>query len=158
MFQDLAEIKLLFIKHFIVLFAINLFYIFARYLIFIYSPVRGDPERDFGGGLNCLFHVKSFLALLFAKGNHHPCLQTTIEGVVIAGMVGKKFKAKHPWDHNKWGGLVKCPRNTAPYILSNTLKWFLSSSPKTTIIGMTFSYVISAFDSNISLCPHLATQ
>ena len=28
-----------------------------------------DPELDFGWGLNCIFHVKSFLKLLFAIGN-----------------------------------------------------------------------------------------
>ena len=47
--------------------------------------------------------------------------------------------------------LVKCPRNTAPYILANILKLFPSSFLKTAIIGKTFSYVVSAFDNNISL-------
>ena len=28
-----------------------------------------DPGLDFGGGLNCLFHVNSFFTLLFAIGN-----------------------------------------------------------------------------------------
>ena len=28
-----------------------------------------DPELDFGWGLNCIFHVKSFLTLLLAIGN-----------------------------------------------------------------------------------------
>ena len=49
------------------------------------------------------------------------------------------------------GGLVKFPRNTVTYIHVNVLKLFPSSSLNTTIIGMTFSYILSAFDNNISI-------
>ena len=34
------------------------------------TDAGADPELDFGGrGLYCLFHVRSFLTLLFAVGN-----------------------------------------------------------------------------------------
>ena len=60
---------------------------------------------------------------------------------------------------NGGGGLIKCPRNTAPNILANILKLFPSSSLNTTIIGTTFSYVITAFDGNFSFsCAHPTTQ
>ena len=49
----------------------------------------------------------------------------------------------------KWG-LVKFPRNTASCIPANILKWFPSSFPNTTIISMTVSSVVSAFDENIN--------
>ena len=45
----------------------------------------------------------------------------------------------------------KCPRNTAPYKLANTLELFPSRSLNTTIIGTTFSCVLGAFDGNSSL-------
>ena len=47
-------------------------------------------------------------------------------------------------------GLVKCPRNTTPYILVNLLKLFLSSSLNTPIIGTTFYNVVSVLDGNFS--------
>ena len=37
---------------------------------------------------------------------------------------------------------MKCPSDTAPYILANILKLFPSSSINTTIIGTTFSHVV----------------
>ena len=44
--------------------------------------------------------------------------------------------------------MLKTP---AHYILANILSLFLSFVLNTTIIGVTFSHVISAFDSNFSL-------
>ena len=50
------------------------------------------------------------------------------------------------------GGLVQCPRNTAPYMLANILELFSSFSLNTAVIGTTFSYVVIAFDGNFLLC------
>ena len=52
------------------------------------------------------------------------------------------------------GGLVKSPRNTAPYILANIPKLLPSSSLHTTITGTSFSFVFSAFDGNFFLLLH----
>ena len=64
---------------------------------------------------------------------------------------GKSLKLNSRGGHNKRGGLVKCPTNTAPYILADILKLFPSSSLNTTIISVTFRYSVSDFDGNFSL-------
>ena len=43
---------------------------FSSYFYIYIASIKGvNPELDFGGGLNCLFYVKSFLTLLSAIGN-----------------------------------------------------------------------------------------
>ena len=71
--------------------------------------------------------------------------------MVVVGGLGENLKL------NSYGatinrGVVKCPRNTASYILSTVLKLFPSSSLNTTITGMIVKYVFSAFDCNFFLC------
>ena len=68
--------------------------------------------------------------------------------VIVVGLE-KSVKQNNLGVAVNWG-LVKCSRNTAPYILANILKLFPSSSLNTTIIGTTFSYVVSAFEGNFS--------
>ena len=64
------------------------------------------------------------------------------------GGFGKNLKLG---GRNKRGGLEKCPRNTAPYILSDMVKLLPSPSFNTTIICTTFSYVVSVYLTAISL-------
>ena len=73
---------------------------------FVYPLPGVDPELDFGG-VNCLFHVKSFLTLLFAIGNiadwgpwrPAPCipLPSTLLLDVPRGLHNSKFE--HYMDH-----------------------------------------------------------
>jgi len=85
-------------------------------------------------------------------------LQSGIEGGGSNTRGAGKSLKLNSWGVTMNGGLIKCPRNTATYILVNRLKVFSSSSLNNTIIGTTFSYIVSALDGSFSLFMHSSSN
>ena len=76
--------------------------------------------------------------------------------IVWAGVI-KQSKAKQPWKGfaiDVEGGLVKCPRNTAPDILATILKLVPSSSLNITANSATFNYVVIALMAALKMVPN----